>query len=118
VRTPTPTAPPVATTPRPATPTPSPMLVKFIGNVKNPDFSLADGACVALALPVDVTAPCEIARTTQGAYNFFASGRMNQVVTVVAWRYDSVTKTTYKGYVNVTIKGTTVQVPDIKLARV
>lgn len=116
VRTPTPTAPPVATTPRPATPTPTSMLVKFIGNVKNPDFSLADGACVALSLPADFTAPCEI-RTSQGAYNFFGSGRMNQTTTVYAWRYDPVAKVTYKGYVNVIIKGTSVQVPDIKLVK-
>ena len=92
------------------------MLVKFIGIVKNPDLTLADGVCVSLSLPADFTAPCEI-RTSQGAYSFFGSGRLNQAATMYAWRYDPVAKVTYKGYVNFTIKGTTVNVPDIKLAR-
>jgi len=118
VRTPTPTTPPTTTT-RPPSPTPTPtsMLVKFSGNVKNPDLTLADGVCVALSLPADFTAPCEI-RTSQGAYSFYGSARYNQVVTVYAWRYDPVAKVTYKGYAMVTIRGTTVTVPDIKLARV
>jgi len=66
---------------------------------------------------MDWTAPCDT-RTSQGAYSFYGSGRVNQATTMYAWRYDPVAKVTYKGYVTFTIKGTTVTVPDIKLARV
>ena len=93
------------------------MLVKLSGNVKNPDLSLANGACVALALPTDFTAACSTV-TAQGAYSLYASAKYNQIVTVYAWRYDPVAKVTYKGYAMVTIKGTTALVPDIKLVKV
>lgn len=122
-RTATPTPRPTAT-PTPArTPTPAPpqptgtsFPVTLTGNVKNPDLTLADGACVSIALPSDVTAPCTT-KTSGGTYRLTISGRINQVVTVWAWRYDATTKTTYKGSASATVRGSTVQLPDIKLQK-
>ena len=45
------------------------------------------------------------------------SARLSQTVIVYAWRTDLATGLTYKGYAMVVVKGTTQQVPDIKLAR-
>lgn len=120
---PTPTPRPTATatptrTPTPTTPGPTgtPFPVTLTGNVKNPDLTLADGACVSIALPADFTAPCSTT-TVQGVYRLTVSGRINQSFTVYAWRYDAATKTTYKGSASATVRGSTVQLPDIKLAK-
>lgn len=114
--TPTPTPTP-ARTPTPA-PTGSPMLVVLSGTVKNPDLTLADGACVAISPPpTAATTDCAGAKTTQGAYRLSISARLNQVVTVYAWRYDAIAKVMYKGYAVITVRGQAATVPDIKLAK-
>ena len=116
--TPRPTAPPPARTPTPTAPPPTgtPLPVTLTGNVKNPDLTLANGACVSIALPADFTAPCDT-KTSSGAYRFTMSARINQSVTVYAWRYDATTKILYKGSASAVIRGSTVVMPDIKLAK-
>ncbi len=115
--TPRPSASPTRT-PTPTTPAPTgtPFPVTLTGNVKNPDLTLADGACVSIALPADLTAPCSTT-TLQGVYRLTVSGRINQSFTVYAWRYDPATKTVYKGSASATVRGSTVQMPDIKLVK-
>ena len=115
--TPRPTATPARTpTPTPPQPTGAPFLVTLTGTVKNPDLTLADGACVSIALPADLKAPCDT-KTVQGTYRFAISGRLNQTITVYAWRYDAASGLVYRGYSSATIHGATVQMPDIKLLK-
>ena len=116
--TPRPTTPPPARTPTPTAPPPTgtPFPVTLTGNVKDPDLTLANGACVSIALPADFTAPCDT-KTSSGTYRFTISARVNQSVTVYAWRYDATTKILYKGSATAVIRGSTVAMPDIKLAK-
>ncbi|HZP96243.1 MAG TPA: DUF5667 domain-containing protein [Candidatus Limnocylindria bacterium] len=122
-RTPTPTARPTPT-PTPTVRTPAPTApptgtsfpVTITGTVKNPDLTLADGACVGTVPPTDPAAPCT-PKTVQGTYRFTVSGRINQVVTFYAWRYDATAKIAYKGQATATVHGPTVQMPDIKLQK-
>jgi len=108
--TPTPTA---TKTPTPAaTPTGSPMLVTVYGLVKNFDATPGSGVCVRMT----TAAPdCLVLTAHDGTYRFSFSGRMNETVTVVLTRQDGTVL--WKGTATMTIKGPTVQVPDIKLAR-
>lgn len=120
-RTPSPTPRPTATptrTPAPTLPAPTgtPFAVTLTGTVKNPDFTLADGACVGVALPADLKAPCTT-KTSLGTYRLTVSGRINQTFTVYAWRYDAAAGIVYKGSAGGVVRGGTVQVPDIKLAK-
>lgn len=114
--TPRPTTPPPARTPTAPPPTGTPLPVTLTGNVKDPDLTLANGACVSIALPADLTAPCDT-KTSSGAYRFTISARINQSVTVYAWRYDTTAKILYKGSASAVIRGSTVAMPDIKLAK-
>lgn len=114
---PTPTPTPVKTATPTPTPTGTPMPVVLYGNVKNPDLSFADGACVSLVLPTNFADCPSSIRAAQGTYRFTFSARLNQTVTVYAWRIDPATGITYKGYAMVVIKSGTQQVADIKLAR-
>ncbi len=87
------------------------------GNVKNPDLSFADGACISFNAPTS-TADCPSSiKSSQGTYRFTVSARLNQTIIVYAWRTDPVTGITYKGYAIVVIKSGTQQVADIKLAK-
>ena len=115
--TPSPTPTPVKTATPTPTPTGTPMPVVLYGNVKNPDLTFADGACISLYAPTS-TGDCPSGiKSAGGTYHFTMSARLNQTVTVYAWRTDPVTGITYKGYAMVVVKGATQQVPDIKLAR-
>src|SRR5439155_11202838 len=119
VATPTPTAPP--STPRPsATPAPTAMTVLLSGYVRNPDLSFAEGACVSIAPPPSTTNfDCTSGQlTTTSAYRLTVSARLNQTVTVYAWKKDPASGLMLKGYAMMTVKGTTVLMPDIKLAKV
>jgi hypothetical protein len=116
---------PVPTTARPTTtppPTPAPtaVAVQLNGNVKNPDLTPADGVCVSIQAPSTLTADpgCPTNKyTVNGTYQMIVSAKMNQQVTVYAWKWDPVTHVLAKGYAMMTVKSTTVQMPDIKLIK-
>lgn len=114
---PSPTPTPVKTATPTPTPTGSPMPVVLYGNVKNPDLSFADGACVSLALPTSFTDCPSSIRSAGGTYRFTLSARLNQTITLYAWRVDPATGVKYKGTATVIVKSATQQVADIKLAR-
>lgn len=116
-RTPTPTTTTVRTATPSLTPTGSPMPVVLYGNVKNPDLSFADGACISLNAPTSIADCPSGIKSAGGTYRFTMSARLNQTVVVYAWRTDPATGITYKGYAMVVVKGATQQVADIKLAK-
>jgi hypothetical protein len=119
VATPSRTPTPPASTP-PPTPTPSAMVVQLTGYVRNPDLSIAVGACVSYVAPTTANnfeCTSNTYMTATGAYRLTVSARLNQTVTVYAWMKDA-TGTMLKGYAMMTVKGTTVLMPDIKLAKV
>lgn len=111
---PTATPTPIATkTPTPTVaPTGSPMLVTVYGLVKNFDATPGSGVCVRMTT---ATPDCLVLTGPDGTYRFSFSGKVNQTVTVVLTRQDATVL--WKGTATVTVKGPTVQVPDIKLAR-
>jgi outer membrane biosynthesis protein TonB len=119
VATPSRTPAPPASTP-PPTPAPTAMTVQLSGYVRNPDLSLAEGACVSIAPPPPTTTfDCTSGQlTTTSAYRLTVSARLNQTVTVYAWKRDPATGAMLKGYAMMTVKGTTVLMPDIKLQKV
>ena len=98
------------------------MTVQLSGYVRNPDLSFADGACVSIAPPPTSTTNYDCAAlggqlTTTSAYRLTVSAKYNQTVTVYAWKKDA-TGAILKGYAMMTVKGTTVLMPDIKLAKI
>jgi hypothetical protein len=108
--TPTPTS---TKTPTPTlAPTGSPMLVTVYGLVKNFDATPGSGVCVRMTT---ATPDCLVLTASDGTYRFSFSGRLNQTVTVVLTRQEGTVL--WKGTATMTIKGPTVQVPDIKLAK-
>ena len=114
---PSPTPTPVKTTAPTPTPTGSPMAVVLYGNVKNPDLSFAEGACVSLAAPTSFTDCPSSIRSVGGTYRFTVSARLNQTITLYAWRVDAAAGIKYKGTATVVVKSTTQQVADIKLVK-
>ena len=93
------------------------MAVVLYGNVKNPDLSFADGACVSLAAPTSFTDCPSSIRSVGGTYRFTLSARLNQTITLYAWRVDAATGIKYKGTATVVVKSATQQVADIKLVK-
>jgi len=94
------------------TPTGSPMLVTVYGLVKNLDGTPGSGVCVR---QTTATPDCLVLTEPDGTYRFSFSGRVNQTVTVVLTRQDGAIL--WKGTATMTVKGATVQMPDIKLAK-
>ena len=94
------------------------MVVQLYGYVRNPDGSIADNYCVSIAPPASTTTfdcPNPI-QTTQNAYRLTVAAHYGQQVTVYAWKKDPATGLMLKGYAFMTVKGTSVLMPDIKLA--
>jgi hypothetical protein len=97
------------------------MVVQLSGYVRNPDLSFAEGACVSVSPPPTGTTNFDCTSgvlTTTSAYRLTVSAKLNQTVTVYAWKKDPTTGAMLKGYAMMTVKGTTVQMPDIKLQKV
>ena len=117
----TPTRTSTPTTPPSPTPAPTAMTVQLNGYVKNADGTVATGACASITPPPTsstATFDCTAGQVqTTAAYRLTVSARLNQTVTVYAWKKDS-TGAIYKGYAMMTVKGTTVLMPDIKLQKV
>ena len=111
-KTPSPPATPTKAPTPTATPTGSPMLVTVYGLVRNVDGTPGSGVCVR---QTTATPDCLVLTAPDGTYRFSFSGRVNQVVTVVVTRQDGTIL--WKGTATVTVKGATVQMPDIKLAK-
>ena len=112
-KTPTPTATPTKTPTPTLTPTGSPFAVQVNGYVKNSDATPASGVCVRL---FSATAECTIVTGADGTYRVSFSGRVNQVFTIYLTRQDGAIL--WKGSATMTIKGGTVQMPDVKLVKV
>lgn len=110
-RTPTPTATPVRTATPPPTPTGTPFLVVVKGIVKNADGTVAANVCVSLTTS---TSGCVMSRA-DGTYSFTVSSRINQTFTLYFMRMDGTTL--YKAQTTFIVKGTTVDVPTVKLAK-
>jgi len=117
----TPTRTATPTTPPSPTPAPTAMTVQLNGYVKNADGTVATGACVSITPPPTSSTAnfdCTTGQLqTTSAYRLTVSAKLNQTVTVYAWKKDS-TGAIYKGYAMMTVKGTTVLMPDIKLQKV
>ena len=109
--TPTPTATPVRTPTPTLTPTGTSFLVVVRGTVKNADGTVAANVCVSQTTS---TSTCVMSRA-DGTYSFSVSGRMNQTFTLYYMRMDGTTL--YKAQTTFIVKGTTVDVPTVKLAK-
>ena len=95
-----------------AAPTGSPFLVTIYGLVKTSDATPASGVCVRTTT---ATPDCYVLTAPDGTYRFSMPGRLNQTITVVLTRQDGAVL--WKATATITIKGATVQVPDVKLAK-
>jgi hypothetical protein len=109
---PAPTATPTKTPTPTMTPTGSPFLVTIYGLVKNSDATPASAVCVRTTT---TTPDCYVLTAPDGTYRFAMSARLNQTITVVLTRQDGTVL--WKGTATITVKGATVQVPDVKLAK-
>jgi outer membrane biosynthesis protein TonB len=123
VPTPRPTAPPATPvrtappTPRPtATPVPTPapttILVTAIGNVYNADLTLASGVCVRLTT---ANPTCITTTGTDGSYRVSSTAKVGQTLLLIFTRQDGTIL--WKGTASMTVRGPTVQMPDVKLAK-
>ncbi len=110
VRTPTPTPRPTAT-PVP-TPAPSVILVTAIGNVYNADLSLASGVCVRLTT---ANPTCITTTGTDGSYRVSSTAKVGQTLLLIFTRQDGTIL--WKGTASMTVRGPTVQMPDVKLTK-
>ena len=111
-KTPTPTA-TLTRTPTPTlAPTGSAMLVTFNGFVKNSDATPASNVCVRLTT---AAADCLAYTAADGTYRLSGSYRVNQTITFYLTRQDG--SILWKATATMTVKGPTVQMPDVKLVK-
>jgi len=111
-RTPTPTPTPVRTATPPPTPTGTPFLALVRGTVKNADGTVAADVCVS---QTTATSGCFKTTGPDGTYSFSQSARINQTFTLYFMRQDGTVL--YKAQVTYIVKGATVDVPTVKLAK-
>jgi hypothetical protein len=121
--TPRPTAPPTTPvrtatpTPRPtATPVPTPaptaILVTAIGTVYNADLTLASGVCVRFTT---ANPTCITTTGADGSYRVSSTAKVGQTLLLIFTRQDGTIL--WKGTASMTVRGPTVQMPDVKLAK-
>ena len=108
----TPTATPTRTPTPTLTPTGTSMLVTFNGFVKNSDATPAANVCVRLTT---AAADCLAFTAADGTYRLSGSYRINQSVTFYLTRQDG--SILWKATATMTVKGLTVQMPDVKLIK-
>jgi hypothetical protein len=110
--TPTPTRTPTAT-PRPSpTPVGTALIVTARGVVKNSDLTVAKDVCIRFDT---ATASCLVKSYADGTYSLTFSGRINQTFTLYFTRQDGTIL--WKAQATITVKGPTVDVPTVKLAK-
>jgi len=88
------------------------MLVTFNGFVKNSDATPAANVCVRLTT---AAADCLAFTGADGTYRLSGSYRINQSVTFYLTRQDGTIL--WKATATMTVKGPTVQMPDVKLVK-
>lgn len=88
------------------------MLVTFNGFVKNSDATPASNVCVRLTT---AAADCLWYTGADGTYRLSMSYRVNQTITLYLTRQDGAIL--WKATATMTVKGPTVQMPDVKLVK-
>jgi outer membrane biosynthesis protein TonB len=112
VRTDTPTATPKPTATPVPTAAPTTFAVLATGNVKNADLTPAAGVCVRLTT---ASATCLTTTATDGSYRLTSSAKMGQTIQLIFTRQDGTIL--WKGTASATVRGPSVQMPDVKLQK-
>ncbi len=94
------------------TPAPTAIAVTALGTVYNADLTLAANVCVRLTT---TTTTCLTTTATDGTYRVTSSAKVGQNMLLVFTRQDGTIL--WKGTASMTVRGPTVQMPDVKLTK-